>query len=422
MKPLLPSRGFTLLEVLISLLVLSLVIFAVLTFFESSNRLASDQLRQAEMQQSLRLAQHDMLRRIRMLGRGGLPASTPALRLPDGVAVAVRNNVGPGTHILPDDPASPLVEEHTDVITIRGVFDTPIYLVDYVDAESYRWDEASHTGAVIVRERMPLGGLAQRVQPLVDLIEDSDPRPEALILTSPFTDAVYGVVQLDLSRSIVEPDPDDPTKTRITLGFRTTGGRHAEEYAKLSCGGAFAGEYPSALLEQSRVGSVAILEEYRYYIRQDTEVEPDHEPSLTLSRARVYPNTETAYADASHLHVDVADDIQDLQVALAFDLDGDNAIAETDDGTGDEWFGNCPQAPEDPTTAPWAAVLAAGEVKLRFLRLTTMARSTAPARAQNPPVIFALEDRDYADDPMNVDDERLFQRTVLRTVVDMRNL
>ncbi|MCP4664355.1 MAG: prepilin-type N-terminal cleavage/methylation domain-containing protein [bacterium] len=422
MKPLPSSRGFTLVEVLISLLVLSLVIFGVLTFFESSNRLAADQLRRAEMQQSLRLAQHDMLRRIRMLGRGGLPASISSRRLPRGVAVEVRNNVEPGTHVLPDSPGSPLVEELTDVLTIRGVFDTPIYLVDYVDAASYRWDEASHTGAVIVREVMPLGGLAQRVQPLVDLIEDPEPPPEALILTSPFTDAVYGVVQIDYSRSAVEPDPDDPTRTRITLGFRTTGGSHAAEYAKLSCGGAIAGEFPSAVFATSRVGSVAILEEYLYYIRQDTTVEPDHEPSPTLSRARVYPNTETAYIDASHLHVDVADDIPDLQVALAFDLDDDNAIAETDDGANDEWLLNRPLSPEDPSAAPWAAVLAAGEVKLRFLRLTTMARSTRRARAHNPPEIFALEDRDYTDDPLNVDDDRLYQRTVLRAVVDMRNL
>ncbi len=422
MKPLPSSRGFTLLEVLISLLVFSLIIFAVLTFFESSNRLAGDQLRRAAMQQSLRVAQHDMLRRIRMLGRGGLAASTPARRLPRGVAVEVRNNVEAGAHLLPDDPSSPLVEERTDVLTIRGVFDTPIYLVDYVDAASYRWDEASHTGAVIVREVMPLGGLAQRIGPLVDLLEDSEPRPEALILTSPFTDDVYGVVQIDHSRSIVEPDPDDASRTRITLGFRTTGGSHAEEYVELSRGGALAGEFPAAVLAASRVGSVAILEEYRYYIRRDTAAEPDHEPSPILSRARVYPNTETAHDGAAHLHVDIADGVSDLQAALAFDLDGDNVIAETDDGAGDEWFGNCPQAPEDPSAAPWAAVLAAGEVKLRFLRLTTLARTTRRARARHPSEIFALEDRDYAEDPLNVDDQRLCQRTVLRTVVDMRNL
>lgn len=412
--------GLTLLELLISLLILCLIVGAVLTFFVTSNRVASDQLERAAMQQSVRVAQHDMVRRIRMLGRGGLPADRPDRPLPDGVALAIRNNVEAGTHLLADDPASPELGEKTDVLTLRGVFDTPIYLVDYRDEASYEFDPASGEGIVVVPELTPLGGIPQQTRPLLDLLADEDQPPEALILTSPYSDRIYGVVELDHHRSAVGPDPADPARSRITLGFRTRGGRHAAAYEALSAGGREGGRFPAEVLAISRVGTVAVLEEYHYYIRlkEPPADRPEAEPIPVLARARLYPATDVPWHDhSSHLHVDVADYIPDLQIALALDLDGNGTVDESPTGADDEWLLN---APDELLAPPWRDRLGAEDLRLRLLRLTTLARSQDRAGQQQGAEIVALEDRDYAGDPLNLD--RRYQRAVLRTVIDLRNL
>src|SRR4051812_12639253 len=82
--------GFTLIEVTVSLIVTVIVLLGVLALFDFSNKLTRVQTNISDMQQSLRVAQSDSVRLIRMAGRGGLPVGNP----PDGFAVSVRNNVG----------------------------------------------------------------------------------------------------------------------------------------------------------------------------------------------------------------------------------------------------------------------------------------------------------------------------------------
>src|SRR5262245_34161643 len=91
------EEGFTLIEMMVSLLVFLVVILGVLALFDVNSRLARNQGRVADMQQSLRFAQYDMVRRIRMAARGGLPASLasngafPGRLLPTGVAMEVKD-------------------------------------------------------------------------------------------------------------------------------------------------------------------------------------------------------------------------------------------------------------------------------------------------------------------------------------------
>src|SRR4029450_11250192 len=66
------QAGFTLVEMVIALFVLVILLVAVLSLFDFSNRVAKAQINVAEMQQSIRIAQDEMIRPVRMTGRGGL--------------------------------------------------------------------------------------------------------------------------------------------------------------------------------------------------------------------------------------------------------------------------------------------------------------------------------------------------------------
>src|ERR1700761_3682997 len=90
------ERGFTVLEMTVALFITAEVIVAGLALFDFHNKLARVQTQVTDMQQSLRVAQYDIVRLARMAGRGGLPAIMASSAGTNWGAVAVRNNVGIG--------------------------------------------------------------------------------------------------------------------------------------------------------------------------------------------------------------------------------------------------------------------------------------------------------------------------------------
>lgn len=408
------QRGFTLVELLVSLLVLSAVIIGILALFDSTNRLASSQLSRVDLQQSLRVGQREIGRMIRLAGRGGLAASSAASQLPQGLALSHVNNV-PASYDVLDNGSSPPVVEGSDVLTVRGVFNTPVYLVEYANPATFTIDPGNFTGTVTIRNVTPIGNVPQELDPLEEMLGDGN-RPEALVLVSPFSEEVFGVAEIDYAASTVLGDA-------VVLGFRYSGGTHATAYATLSSGGAF----PAAIFSTSRVGTVGILEEYRFYLRRD-DLSDLGASLLTdevarLSRARTYPGVAAAYDDdLLNLQVDIAENVIDFQVAFAFDGDGNGEIAEAPGGADDEWLLN--SSGDDPTAAPWDTLLLGSAPSLRFVRLTTLARSAQIDREHMSPELSRLEDHYFtASDPLNDPlVERRYQRIVLRTTVDIRNL
>ena len=166
---------------------------------------------------------------------------------------------------------------------------------------------------------------------------------------------------------------------------------------------------------------LGVLEEYRFYVRAETAEtgtpgDPAAELVPRLSRARVFPGTEVAYDGVNNLRADLADHVWDLQVALAFDLDGNGAIAASDDD--DEWLYN--SADDDPLAPEWSAA-----DRLHYVQLTTLGLSQRRDRGYRAPLIGALEDHSYTHPlhPLNERAEaRMFRHRVLRTLVDLRNL
>lgn len=388
--------GFTLLEVLVSLAVMVVVLVGLVSLLQLNSRVAKAQINVADMQQSLRVVQSDMVRMARMAGRGGLPVfrdPCPAgdphpICLPQGPSIGVDNNVAAGTTL--GGSAAAAVVEGTDVLTIRGVFNTPIYQINPAEDGDIRGAKTAGNGSITVRDHSPTG-VPQEFQAL--LAHQNDPLPEALLLVSAGSDQVQAVVELT---GVVNNGDGS-----VTVNFDLN-----DDYLKLSPNGAF----PDALRTVAMLG---ILEEYRYYVR-------DADPAPRLSRARFYPGTDTAYDDApANLVADIADNILDLQVALGIDRVAPAESIEDTQGGDDDWLFN--SGDDDPDPNLWNG----NDLPLYYLRITTLARTDRIDLKYVSPAIDAIEDRVYDEPEVPAEAERLarsYRRRLLQTVVDLRNL
>ena len=175
--------------------------------------------------------------------------------------------------------------------------------------------------------------------------------------------------------------------------------------------------------DRRTITSIGILEEVRYYARQTyaTPGDDTSESTSRLSMARFYPGTQVAYAgDDENFQIDIADNILDLQLAMAIDIDGDGQIVE-DGSEDDDWLFNSPD--DDPTEAKWnGGALPA----LFYLRATTLARTDRRDIAYIDGPITVLEDHDYSEVeiPADADEkrDRMYRRRTATTVIDLRNV
>jgi Tfp pilus assembly protein PilW len=444
------QAGFTLIEMTVSLIVIVEVLLAVLMLFDFSNKLSHAQSNIADMQQSLRIAQNEMNATIRMAGRGGLTffntAPGGAIWMQDhvgqdnaGVAVGAAPRVG--------DASSPLVVPGTDVLTVRGAFAAPMYQVNSLDTTSLVYRDASgtvttdpnaaYTGTLkILAQTAPDG---QSLQTLANIVASGI--HEAMIIESANNPDVHAVVEL-----LPQDALTSVTAAQAVLAFRVRGTPSdlVTSYAKLISTGLF----PSTMKTVSEVG---ILEEYRFYIRQSYANSTDLASKLT--KARFMPGTNIAWGpgpdNSANLSIDLADDILDLQVALALDTTNhvartslptgvsDNCtlgsiaadpancyISEAANGVNDDWLYN---STTDDITAPvWSGA------QLYYVRLSLLARTDGRDYKYEAPVLTSIEDHAYpATDPLNLSNDpltdplstkqRMFRRRILQTVIDLRN-
>jgi type II secretory pathway pseudopilin PulG len=398
------QRGFTLIEAAVSLFVTVIVLLGVLALFDFSNKLSRVQTNVADMQQSMRVAQADAVRLIRMAGRGGLPLPPPpAAGQPWNVdwAVAVRNNVADGATI--GGAGTPQIVPGTDVLTVRGVFGS-IYQVNTSAPGTFTLN-ADKTGTIKILSTTPTG-IPQDLQALKDAITGN--RPVALILVSPLNSTVWTLVALNPAGSSSSP-------SQVVAAFSFAGA-----YGQFSSSGA--GVYPPDLTTASLVG---ILEERRFYVRREFAVAGDQTSDLApkLSEARTYPGTDTPEAgNAENWRLDIADNVFDLQVALGFSagvgtgcgaLPADAINCETADGQNDDWVYN---GEPNPNATAFA------NSDLLYVRLNTLARTDRREHDYLAPLLARMEDNRYVNSPFNTNTERMYRRRVLRTLIDLRNL
>ena len=427
------AAGFTLAEVMVTLAIFAIVIVAILAIFDINGRIARVEGHVTDMQQSLRIAQTDMVRIMRMGARGGLPAAQfedttagyAGKYLPSGVALEIASNVPANTRITGDADA-PSVLEGTDILTVRGVFST-VYQANPAGAgltlvDVNPKDGVPESGSITLSNVTPTG-VPQDLQSLADAIKDSqDGQPGAFLMANPHTD-FYAVVEIEPASQVVKAGN---VITQVTVAFTTassTSGR-ADFFRKL----AKEGRFPQSM---ETVAYVGVLEEYRYYIRDSGTLNAANVTALepVLARARVYPGTDFPYkGDDANLEEVIADDIFDLQVALAVDVNNDSVITEGTDAASrkaDEWLFN--DSTDDATVkATWNGTTAA-PAHVYYVRVSTLART---ARRDSQPQWQAarlgrFEDKDYTQTPydlFNSATERKFRRQSLQTVIDLRSL
>lgn len=399
------EAGFTLTELLVAGAVMALALLGILALFDLNRELARSQTLVADLQQSVRVAQNEMVHDVRMAGRGGLGRGL----LPEGLAVAVRNNTpasGGDSYIAVGDNATDKIVAGTDVLTVRGVFSTPIYQLNPAVGGLVLDDALSPTqGRVTVQNPVPNSGIAQDLQPLFDA-KANDP----LLLVSPL--GAFAVVAV----TGVNRDSDDQVTLSFAIG--TVGDSNLKGYYIGLTNG-----FPAALRTVAHAG---LMEEYRYYVREDYVVSGATSGDLApkLARARFLPNSQTLHPDQPG--EDVADNVFDLQVALGVDTANDERIDDTASGA-DDWLFNSPDD-LDSTGALKTPTLwnnAGSLPRLYYVRLTTLARTDLRDRDYQAPLLTTVEDKDYTQSPhsaFNSRTERMYRRRTLTTVVDLRNL
>jgi hypothetical protein len=418
------AAGFTFAEVMVTLAITAIVILAILAMFDVNGRIARVEGHVSDMQQSLRIAQSDMIRAVRMGSRGGLPVALfpegafAGKFLPSGVAVEIANNVPANTTITADPDAAPVLQG-TDVLTVRGVF-TTVYQANPAGAgltlTDIDGDKIPDKGTLTLSNVTPTG-VPQDLDPLVKAIDRSKTIPEAFMMANPITD-FYAVVGIDGQNSVVGAN-------QVTVAFKCSGGQ-SDSYKVLSK----SGHFPE---DMTAVAYVGVLEEYRYYIYDPRKLAltaanvPALEP--VLARAHLYPGTPIPYENKpENLHEEIGDSIFDLQVALAVDVNGNSVITEGTDTASrktDEWLYN--EVGDDAATvATWNGT-AATPSHLYYLRLNTLARTARrdPQPKWQAKTLGKVEDKDYTVAPFNLFNaptELRFRRQSLQTVVDLRSL
>lgn len=399
--------GFTLVELLVALAMFTIVLVGALMLLDATNRVTRTQMGRADIQQAIRVAQDEMMRQVRMAGRGGLGVESPVRPLPTGLGLEVQNNVADGTELL-DVADSPVVMEDTDVLIVRGLFDAPLYDVDHVgDQTGWNINQATKSGWVRIDATTGANAFPQDLQALEDRRTQDPKVPEALILPSAHDSDLYGVARVDWENSVFNAangtfflafDFEDSAASINAL--EPTG--QIEAYSALSSEGYF----PAAKLARSGFKTVGILSEYRFFVRENVTVTGAVTPML--SRTRTLPNWDAPWDpdDNAPLFEDISSAVVDLQVALGFsdeDGIGGGAVVE------EQWWMDDPGDPRPDGI-------------LTLLRVTSLARTQWAERGYEAPRILRLEDRTYSADGLNDIMERRHHRFFLETVIDLRNL
>ncbi len=493
------QAGFSLIELLVSVVIMAEILVGVAILFDSSNRLARSQTHVAELQQSLRVGQSEVVRFARMAGIGGLPITR--LDLPaepttantdydllgafprEGYAVSVLNGAADGTLFNSSTGDSVELLEGSDVLILRGVFTTPMYyfdppvnLVNLIGAGPLAMPIAIDDATVTISNRVrtagqywedypqDVGALGSRLWDALNSSADVLHQQTALILRDTLNPNHYIVAELDgdTVSAALKPAacgdatsfPDETCLRSITfdLHLNTTAGKPGEAYAELTAGTTLTQgginlplpAVPTLQLPQT-VGSIGLLEEYRFFVRVEHEVPGDTSTRLTpvLCRARFLPGTDEMIE-----RIDVADNIIDLQIAVGVDANtkghvGYGVVFDDDsekdeilfnhakDTSGVKYLPPMDETADSDAAVTWYDTWEGDGVEFHFLRINTLVQSRAFDSKIQAPALEEIEDFNRGTTEtinttllgsVTYNDETQYHRRWLQTVVELRNL
>ncbi|MEM8961064.1 MAG: type II secretion system protein [Acidobacteriota bacterium] len=353
-------RGFSLLELLVALFVLVELTLALMVLFDGMNRITRAQIRTSELQQAQRVAQIELIDHIREAGLGGMPVSrrqpdsgpildptvTPGL-FPDGLAVEIINDVADETYIIDGDDTSPQILTGSDVLVLRGAFESKVAyvtgpdglaqidLIDYLDEITP--DNYELAGKDIYLADQINLSVEQDLSDFIDALTDG--LSTQVIVRDIMNPGAFAILEVDIDQSnlAIAPCPAGQALGNcIRLRVNLTGATNAQQLHDFTTGSSLqdaAGGYTVAtgvgnVQLPRQIGSIGVLEELRYFLQVDDD--PDNAipvgsngditestmPQVRLSRARFVPGTDELI-DV----IDIADNFLDFQVAAGIDVD-----------------------------------------------------------------------------------------------------
>lgn len=339
-------RGFSLVEALLALTILSLVVVSFLGFLTEMNDVVRVQGDVTEASEDLRNCVALVVRQIRMAGAGGLPLFAPrpeggfrplAVDVVDGFSEGQVMESSAGGEAWTFEPARYPIEG-TDVLRIRGVMTTPIY--------GLAADDFDGRGRCSIQSISPWTGLDQDLT----LSGSMCGRPFLFALQAPFTISVGNGQSRDIAQWRVVEISDEAViensggAARMNLSFDDG---PSAAFASLNAARAFT-------VKPAEVFSGGFLDDFVFLVSKNGF------GGSSLYRLRV-----SSGGGARVLAEEMVANVVDLQVALGCDLDGDGQVSE------EEWF-----LSRDRTGGPTGEQMA----KLIVFRLSIAIRTQQPDR------------------------------------------
>ena len=362
-----------------------------------------------------------------MAGRGGLPLGN----LPDGAAVAVANNVADGTHV--GDATTPEVVPGSDVLTVRGVFSSPIYQIK--TAERTRRSPRPPPGA-------PTGGTIRIGK------QDADPDPAGSGGAQgrgrqrggrrPCCWSAARAPTSGPSSSWTRGTPTSRTRTNSSSRFKMTGGTHTADYLKFSSAGP--GVFPPELKRRQLrrpARGVPVLRPPGARDRRRQDLRPGseavarprlsrhpgrlgrHDPTKPTTKTGRRTSPTTSSTSRSRSASTPRPRIPPPAPAPPARSSPTTSIAASMNRRTARRTTGCTTARRTPTRRSSPAPTSTTSGSRRSPGPTAATRTIRRRRC------VRVEDNKY-DKPettvFNSDEERMYRRRILRTVIDMRNL
>jgi len=332
------DRGFSLVELLVSLVIIVVISVAALAMFDRSNRMAKVENSVADAQQNARYASYQTVREARMAGAGGVPASTGSVQ--QGVTLSLGtstyhsatngrhllNNINVATDVICIGGACGTSGAHhirkgTDALHIRGVISNAIY-----DLGTSSFDTSTGTLVIHACTKFtdPTAAVTAPCYPNgqndVSFFNSwSDSQPRMFVMS----DALGNVGVSLITHAVVGSDGASKPNATLTLGTTNA------YVNSINSSGAF----PSGLTTPTRGG---VLDDLLYFVDDGTDLGqscgtsnqstlpgPCH-PQLAVAQWGVggsggcTTTVETPMACATV--TPIADDIEDLQIAYGVDF------------------------------------------------------------------------------------------------------
>jgi prepilin-type N-terminal cleavage/methylation domain-containing protein len=352
------ESGFTLVEMIVVVLLLSIAMLGILAVFDASARINKSETDVADAQGNVRYGVYQMTRAIRMAGSGGLFVTQAVLNHADpelsGLTIVNSadansyDNVEAGTTVTNLQGTAVPVRPGTDMIEVRGVLNSPLLAFDADPANGCQSANNECIGSTIVdvKPTTNLGHVndnaANRPQfAAVDAYTASagttppNGSPMMVIVASNI-DIHSGCSGIPTPQHYPQPLYNvgvitAPTTLASTGSFGSvdftynTGGFRVVEYDNENPGDSalLAGySFPSAIRNPLR--TIGILDDLLYFVDNTDSAHP----ALAQAIRR----------GAAFDVVQIANDVEDMQVAYGVDLDGDSKVSR---------FGP-PSPPDDP--------------------------------------------------------------------------